>query len=253
MEGMKYFYELFEALPRGGPGDGESTRKALGNIEQLAIKPLILDIGCGPGQQTIELARMTKGQIIAIDNHQPFLDKLVQEAKKEGLLDHIVAKNQSMLDMDFEDNTFDLIWSEGALYFMGFENGVRKCHQLLKKRGFLAVTEIVYLNNDPPSPLINYFDNEYPDIKPVKDKIEIILNTRFSMISHFTLPKNAWLKSFYLPMEKELNRLNQKYQGNKVALGIFKEMRNEISLYKKYSDYYGYEFFIMQKSDELIE
>ena len=249
MEGMKYFYELFEALPRGGPGDGESTRRAFGNIGKLPVKPLILDIGCGPGQQTIELARITKGQIIAIDNHQPFLDKLVHEANKKGLLDHIMAKNISMLEMDFGDNTFDLIWSEGALYFMGFENGLRKCHQLLKNEGFLAVTEIVYLVNDPPSTLVQYFDSEYPDIKPVKDNIDIILDTRFRMISHFTLPKNAWLNSFYLPMEKELNRLNKKYQGNKLALDVFEEMRNEISLYNKFSECYGYEFFIMQKPD----
>ena len=249
MKGMKYFYELFEALPRCGPGDGESTRRAFRNISDLPIKPLILDIGCGPGQQTIELARITKGQIIAIDNHQPFLDKLVQEANKKGLLDHIVAKNISMLEMDFEDNSFDLIWSEGALYLMGFENGLRKCHQLLKNEAYLAVTEIVYLVNDPPATLVSYFEKEYPDIKSVPDNIDIILDTRFRVISHFTLPENSWLNSFYLPMEKELNRLNKKYQGNKLALDVFEEMRNEISLYKKYSECYGYEFFIMQKSD----
>ena len=249
MESMQYFYELFEALPRGGPGDSESTRRAFANIGELPLNPLILDIGCGPGQQTIELARITKGQIIAIDNHQPFIGKLVQEATNEGLFNHIMAKNISMLEMDFEDNTFDLIWSEGALYFMGFENGLRKCHQLLKNEGFLAVTEIVYLVNNPPSPLVQYFENEYPDIKSVKDNIDIILNARFRMISHFTLPENSWLNSFYLPMEKELNRLDKKYQGNKLALDVFEEMRNEISLYRKYSKSYGYEFFIMQKSD----
>ena len=138
---------------------------------------------------------------------------------------------------------------KGPYILWGFENGLKKCHQLLKNQGFLAVTEIVYLVNDPPSPLVQYFDSEYPDIKPVKDKIDLILNTRSRMLFHFTLPKNAWLKSLYLPMEKELNRLDKKYINNKVALDILEEMRNEINIYKKYSDNYGYEFFIMQKSD----
>ena len=247
MEGMKYFYELFEALPRGGPGDSESTRKAFNSIRKLPNKPSILDIGCGPGQQTVELAKITKSKIVAIDNHQPFLDKLMKEAKENGLINNIVVRNLSMLDMDFEDKSFDLIWSEGALYFMGFENGLRKCRQLLKNSGFLAATEIVYLVNDPPAPLVQYFDEEYPDIKPVKDKIEIIQNARYRLISNFTLPESSWLNSFYLPMEKELDRLNDKYQGNEIALGIFEEMRNEIDLYKKYSGCYGYEFFVMQK------
>jgi len=247
MEGMKYFYELFEALPRGGPGDNESTRCAFNTIPKLSKQPLILDIGCGPGVQTIELAKLSNGKIIALDNHQAFLDKLMKKAKDEGLLDHIVPKNISMLDMDFEENTFDIIWSEGALYFMGFQNGLRRCHQLLKRDGYLAVTEIVYLVPNPPTPVIQYFEKEYPDIKLVKDRIELIQNEGFRLISNFTLPESSWLDSYYLPMEEELSRLNKKYQGNEIALGIFEEMKNEIIFYKKFSHFYGYEFFIMQR------
>jgi ubiquinone/menaquinone biosynthesis C-methylase UbiE len=247
MEGMEYFYELFEALPRCGPGDNKSTRRAFNTIPKLPEQPLILDIGCGPGVQTIELAKRSNGKIIALDNHQAFLDKLMQKAKDEELLDHIVPKNISMLDMDFEKNTFDIIWSEGALYFMGFQNGLRKCHQLLKSNGFLAVTEIVYLVDNPPAPLIQYFEKEYPDIKAVKDKMELIQNEGFHLISNFTLPESSWLDSFYLPMEEELARLKKKYQGNEIASGIFEEMKNEINLYKNFSAFYGYEFFIMQR------
>jgi ubiquinone/menaquinone biosynthesis C-methylase UbiE len=249
MDGMEYFYELFEALPRGGPGDNESTRRAFNIIPKLPGQLHILDIGCGHGVQTIVLAKISKGTIVALDNHQAFLNILMKKAKAEELLDHIVPKNKSMLDMDFEDNTFDIIWSEGALYFMRFQNGLRRCHQLLKIDGFLAVTEIVYLVNNPPAPLIQYFEKEYPDIKAVKDKIDIIQNERFRLISNFTLPESSWLDSFYLPMEEELTRLNKKYQGNEIALGIFEEMKNEIDLYKKFSDFYGYEFFIMQRTN----
>ena len=244
---MEYFYELFEALPRGGPGDNKSTRKAYNSIPIPPEQPLILDIGCGPGVQTIELAKCSKGNIVALDNHQAFLDKLVKNAKAEGLLDQIVPQNCSMLDMDFAENTFDIIWSEGALYFMGFRNGLRRCHQLLKKDGFLAVTEIVYLVSNPPSALKQYFEREYPDIQTVKDRLALIQNEGFHIISNFTLPESAWLDRFYLPMEEEINRLNKKYKGNEIALDMLVEMNAEINLYKEYSESYGYEFFIMQR------
>ena len=246
MDGMEYFYELFEALPRGGPGDNQSTRKAFNTIPHPPAQPLILDIGCGPGVQTIELAKCSKGKIIALDNHQAFLDTLIKKAKAEGLLDQIVPQNCSMLEMDFAENTFDIIWSEGALYFMGFQNGLRRCHQLLKNNGFLAVTEIAYLVSNPPPPLVQFFEREYPDIQTVKDRLALIQNEGFRLISHFTLPESSWLDSFYLPMEAEINRLNNKYQGNAIALSIFEEMENEINLYKECSEFYGYEFFIMQ-------
>ncbi|GAJ22276.1 unnamed protein product, partial [marine sediment metagenome] len=51
------------------------------------------------------------------------------------------------------------------------------------------------------------------------------------------------------PIEKELPLLNKKYQGNEIALGVFEEFRNEINFYNKYSEFYGYEFFVMQKNN----
>ena len=246
---MEYLYELCEALPRCGPGDNESTRRAFNVITRLPKHPFILDIGCGPGVQTIELARISTGRIIALDNHQAFLDKLMKTARDEGFAENIIPKNISMLDMHFDEDTFDIIWSEGALYFMGFQNGLRRCHHLLKNNGYLAVTELVYLVPNPPVSVTQYFENEYPDIKDLKGNIEFIKNGGFHLLSNFTLPESAWFDLYYLPIEKELSRLNKKYQGNKIALGVFDGFRNEIDFYKKYSEFYGYEFFIMQKVD----
>jgi SAM-dependent methyltransferase len=247
MEGLEYLYELCEALPRGGPGDNEFTRRAFSVIGKVPERPLILDIGCGQGMQTIELARISNGKIIALDNHQAFLDTLMERAKNEGLDEKIIPKNMSMLEMDFEENTFDIIWSEGALYFMGFQNGLRRCHQLLKDKGHLAVTELVYIADNPPEAVVGFFEDEYPDIDSIEGKVEIIQKEGFELITNFTLPESTWLDSYYLPIEKELPRLNKKYEGNETALGVFEGFRNEIDFYRKYSEFYGYEFFVMQK------
>ncbi len=247
MNEMKYFYELFESLPRGGPGDNDSTRKAFSMMKDLPSKPLILDLGCGPGMQTLELARNTDGPIIALDNHQPFLDRLQQNARKEGSDDRITPMNRSMLEMDFGEDTFDVIWSEGALYFMGFANGLRKCHHLLKENGYMAVTEAVYLRTDPPEPVVRFWDAEYPDIGHVESKIDDIGDVGFHLIEHFTLPASSWLNDYYEPMETSISRLKKKYTGNDVALGVFESAGCEIAFFREYSDYFGYEFFIIQK------
>ena len=248
MEGIEYVYELCEALPRCGPGDNEYTRRAFHAMHRPTEHPLILDIGCGTGAQTIELAKISNGKIIALDNHQAFLDKLMERAKSQGLEEKISPKNVSMLEMDFDAETFDVIWSEGALYCMGFQNGLKVCHTLLKSNGSFAVTELVYTASDPPEALTQYLINEYPDIKSVDQNIELIHEEGFALISHFTLPESAWLNPYYLPIEKELPRLNKKYQGNEIALSVFHGFKNEIDFYRNYSHYYGYEFFVMQKT-----
>jgi len=252
MEGIEYIYELCELLPRSGPGDNECTRRAFNSIPQHSMQhsshPFILDIGCGQGMQTVELARISDGKIIALDNHQGFLDLLMACARKEGLEKNIIPQNMSMLDMDFEEESFDIIWSEGALYCMGFQNGLKRCHQLLKDKGCLAVTELVYTAPDPPAEVLEYFEGEYPDIKTIEENIEIIKKEGFDLISNFRLPESAWLNNYYLPMERELPRLNKKYQGNGVALAVFEGFRNEVNFYRKYSKFYGYEFFVMQNN-----
>lgn len=85
MEGMEYFHELFRSLPRAGPGDNNSTQKAFSCLKSLPSEPFILDIGCGYGVQTLELARSSKGTIIALDNYQPFLDGLEKNAKNTSV------------------------------------------------------------------------------------------------------------------------------------------------------------------------
>jgi len=247
MDGIEYIFELCEALPRSGPGENEHTRRAYRTISNPPKHPFILDIGCGQGMQTIELAKISNGKIIALDIHQGFLDILMEMAKSEGLGDKIIPKNMSMLEMNFEENAFDIIWSEGALYFMGFQNGLKRCHELLKDYGHLAVTELVYIDPDPPDDVRKFFDDEYPDIQDIKSNIEAIQKKGFTLISNFTLPESAWLNEYYLPMEKELPRLKKKYQGNDTALAVFEGFRNEIDFYKKYYKFYGYEFFVMQK------
>jgi ubiquinone/menaquinone biosynthesis C-methylase UbiE len=108
------FYELFSDIPRQGPGSDEYTRKAYMSLPDLALQPNILDVGCGSGMQTLELARISTGTITALDNYQPFLDDLRRRAQSAGLDNKIDILNGSMFELPFARGTFDLIWSEGA-------------------------------------------------------------------------------------------------------------------------------------------
>ncbi|PYN11235.1 MAG: SAM-dependent methyltransferase [Candidatus Rokuibacteriota bacterium] len=158
----RLFWELHSGLPREGPGSDDSTREALRLVGRLPDEPRILDIGCGPGMQTLVLARETYGRIIAVDRHQPYLDELDRRAKRQWLSDRIHTINASMMALDLPDETFDLIWSEGAIYVMGFEQGLRAWKRLLKPGGAIAVTEVSWLGPPIPDDVRRFWTAAYP-------------------------------------------------------------------------------------------
>ena len=121
---MELFLEVTAGLPRQGPGSTAATLQALSMVAGLPRPPRILDVGCGPGAQTIDLARATGGSIVAMDLHQPFLHELAARAKEAGVTSHISPIRMSMFAMSFASQSFDLIWSEGAIYIRGFEAGL---------------------------------------------------------------------------------------------------------------------------------
>jgi ubiquinone/menaquinone biosynthesis C-methylase UbiE len=166
---MSIFFESHQDLPRAGPGDNSQTRKALSMLTDLPSRPRILDIGCGPGMQTIELARQTDGTITAIDNHAPFLKVLRQRSMEEGVSERINILQASMFELGFEKGSVDLIWSEGAIYIIGFEKGIQAWRPFLKKGGHIAVTELSWIKENPPAEVKSYWETGYPGMKSLED------------------------------------------------------------------------------------
>jgi len=246
---MNLFWEIHSGLPQEGPGDDNSTLKALALIPDLPSNPSILDIACGPGRQTIALAKQTGGQIIALDNHQPFLEDVEKRARLEGLSDSITLKRCLMADMDFDENSFDIIWSEGAIYIMGFRKGLEYWKRFVKPRGAVAVTEISWLADNPPDELRKFWHENYPAMKSIDENLKIIDDLGYSLLGHFTLPESSW-EDYYQPMEKRITGLRVKYAGNKEALKLLDDEQAEIDLYHKHHDAYGYVFYVMQKPNE---
>jgi ubiquinone/menaquinone biosynthesis C-methylase UbiE len=245
-EMAKVFWELHSGLPREGPGDNESTRRAYLMLQELPANPRILDIGCGPGMQTIELAKLSNGQIDALDNHQPFLEDLKRRAKKEGVREKINAVNGDMFALNYEDNSFDLIWCEGAIFIIGFEKGLREWRKLLTDKGYLVVSELPWLKPNPPEEIRRFMEEEYPAIKTIKENLEIARKCEYHIVSYFILPDKSWWTNYYTPMETKIASLKSKYREDEEAMNVLASHEQEIEMYRKYSDYYGYVFYILQ-------
>jgi ubiquinone/menaquinone biosynthesis C-methylase UbiE len=245
---MNIFFEIHKNLPREGPGCNECTQKAYSYLKELPSEPNILDIGCGPGAQTIELAKRTDGKIVALDSHVPFLEQLNHQAKREGVESKIKIIEGSMFDMPFDEETFDVIWSEGAIFIIGFKKGLREWRKFLKRDGYIVVSELSWLRNDPPKQLSQYWEAAFPEMKSIKANIDIIKNLGYEFISQFTVPESGWWDEYYTPMGKRTTELRKKYKNDIDAIKMLDETQLEIDMYQNYSDYYGNVFYVMRNS-----
>ena len=242
----KVFWEVHSDLPREGPGDNESTRKAYLMLKDLPEHPRILNIGCGPGMQTIELAKLSSGRVVALDNHEPFLEDLKWRAEEEGLNEKINAVNGDMFNLNFENNSFDLIWCEGAIYIIGFEKGLREWRNLLTDKGYLVVSELPWLRPNPPEEVRRFMEEVYPAIKTIEENLEIARKCGYRIVSYFILPEKSWWTNYYTPLEAKIASLKTKYRDDEEAMNVLASHELEIEMYRKYSEYYGYVFYIMQ-------
>ena len=242
---MEIFFEIHRDLPREAPGSEACTRRALAMIPALPEDPRILDIGCGPGAQTLVLARQTGGRVIALDTHQPFLDDLNRRAERAGLASRIHTQHGDMTALDFEEASFDVIWSEGAIYIMGFREGVQAWRRFLKPGGVLALTEAAWLVDDPPEEARRFWQAAYPAMKHAEENVAILQDAGYTLLGHFPLPESAWWDDYYTPVERRLAALREKYRDDPEALAVLDEEQGEIDLYRKFSSSYGYVFYIM--------
>lgn len=243
---MEIFWELHKDLNREGPGNEASTLRALALATGLPGQIQVLDLGCGPGAQTISLARAIKGRVTALDLHEPFLAQLRKRAEEESLSSRIDARKGDMAALEFAASSFDLIWSEGAIYNMGFEHGLDEWRRYLKPGGYIAVSELCWLRENPPEELAAYWAYDYPAMKDKAANLAIIDGLGYELAGHFTLPEECWRDEYYGPLGKRIATLRAAHSGDAEALSALELCQKEIDLYERYSAYYGYEFFVMR-------
>lgn len=245
MDSEALLYEFFEDLPFLGPGDDQWTRRAFQGLPQLPPQPRILDVGCGNGRQTLELARLSDGPVTAVDIHEPFLRHLEGRMIREGLGGRITPVCQSMTELDFPPGSFDLIWSEGAVYIAGFENALREWKPFLARPGFFVCTHLSWLKPDPPANLRSFFEAEC-SVVTVSENLTLAEQAGYRCLDHFLLDPQAWWDNYYLPMSAHFPAFLSQQRSSPGAKELVTELQQEIDLYRKYSDYYGYLFYILE-------
>jgi SAM-dependent methyltransferase len=247
-EYLQLLIDLHRSNPRQGPGGTAETDKAmmLAGLDRSRFLT-IADIGCGTGASTIQLARKLDAKITAVDLIPEFLEELQVRAHENQVAPAITTLNCAMDALPFDHEEFDVIWSEGAIYNIGFEAGVSAWRRFLKPGGILAVSELTWLSAERPAALQSHWEAEYPEVDLASAKINILERHGFSPEGYFYLPANCWLDNYYRPLQDGFASFLQRSGASSPAREIVEGEQVEIALYEKYRNYYSYGFYIARK------
>ena len=239
--------EFFSYMERQGPGSPEATLKALSFIDNLDEGSRIADLGCGTGGQTIVLAQHAPGYITGLDLFPGFIDIFNSNAARLGLWDRVKGVVGSMDDLPFGEGELDLIWSEGAIYNIGFERGLNEWRRYLKTGGYIAVSESSWLTEERPAEIHDYWMESYPEIDTIPNQVAKLQKAGYIPVATFILPENCWTEHYFAPKVAAGDMFLGKHAGNKAAEEFAAVQSHEEVLYGKYKEFYGYVFFIAKK------
>lgn len=203
------------------------TRKAYRLLPRME-GPRILDLGCSDGFDMLELARLSDGEIIGIDIDQPAIEKLQEKIKEANLSGRLSARVLSFKEIDYGEASFDILWSEGSIQFIGFEKGLKEWRRLLKPGGFLIIHAAPY---------------------EVKFDAALIESLGYEMFDQFDLPENTWWDEYYKPIEGYITKLPEEASKNPRILKIIAAKQSEIDIVKKNPAKYQSGYMILKKKD----
>ena len=245
MEDLSLLIDLHKRQQRQGPGSIETTARAFELAGLRDAAPLrIADIGCGTGAASVQLAQMLDAHVTAVDLLPEFIDVLKATVSREGLSGRVETLVASMDQLPFADGQFDVIWSEGAIYNMGFAEGVSQWRRLLRPGGVLVASEITWLSAQRPEAVQSYWQSAYPGIATEEEKCKILEDHGYAMIGTFTLPESCWMDHYYTPLQQSFDGFLARHAGDPQAALLVEGERAEIDLYKQYRDFYSYVMYV---------
>ncbi|MFT7130367.1 MAG: SAM-dependent methyltransferase [Gammaproteobacteria bacterium] len=240
---------FFNDLPRQGVGSTNSFLKAFSLLPEFKTGTQFIDIGCGTGGQTLDLLTHSSGFVTAVDSSQTSLDLLTKSAHERGFADRLDVLCEDITELEMFEQSFDVIWSEGAIYNVGLEDGLKSWRYLLKNDGYIVVNDCCWLTQSPSRETTTYWEESYPGMTNLLDTADCVIRAGYQLLESFVQPENDWWDNFYTPMEKKI-ALQRSYPIENFPEGyadFLAGMEAEIDLRRNYGEEYGYVFFILKK------
>jgi SAM-dependent methyltransferase len=249
MDELELLVDLHLHNERQGPGSAEDTRRALA---MTGLEPstdlVVADIGCGTGASAMVLAEELRAPVRAIDMLPPFVEAANARAHERGLGALVRAEVGQMEDLPLEPRSVDLLWSEGAIYNMGFTEGVRAWRDFLKPGGVIAVSDLTWTTSARPADIDAHWSAAYPGVATAAEKVRILEESGYAPLGFFFLPRSSW-EAYYGPIRAGLADFRARHEASDAADAIVAGEEQELRLFAERGTWFSYGFFVARRFD----
>jgi 2-polyprenyl-3-methyl-5-hydroxy-6-metoxy-1,4-benzoquinol methylase len=168
----KYWTDIYEVEDVDGAIYRQRRSVALSLAEKLAlpVEAPILEIGCGSGLTSVQLAR--EGYAIqAVDSVEAMIKSTRQHAEEAGVGDRVITSVRDVYDLGYPDNSFDLVLKIGvAPWLYSLDQAVREVVRVLRPGGYLITTADNWWR------LHHWLDPRYlPPLAPMRRRVRSVL------------------------------------------------------------------------------
>ena len=114
-------------------------------LPHLLSDMTLLDVGCGPGTVTVDLAeRLTQGSVVGVDASDDVLESARGLADAHGTK-NISFEHANAYELPFEDDSFDVVFAHQLLQHLSDPvAALREMRRVVKPGGFVAVRDADY-------------------------------------------------------------------------------------------------------------
>ena len=240
---MDDFFKIFRGQKRWGPGSNDITLKAL---QILNAEPAnILDIGSGPGSASLLLAQHTDANIVPLDNDPGSLEFLSKKAAESGYGQRIKPCCASMFDIPLAEQSFDLLWCEASVYVMGFVKALKEWRRLLSDDGYLVVSDLIWLTDDPAPEFREFWKNGYPDMTTLAERVRQAEENGYTVISHFEYGAEAW-NNYNQPLLERIAELEPEMPESRAIA----DLKTEIDIVSQNQGQFDYMMMVLKKASK---
>jgi ubiquinone/menaquinone biosynthesis C-methylase UbiE len=130
------------------PGGRRATQRLL---ERAAITPTdrVLDVGCGVATTAIQVASQYEANVTAVDISPSMLERARLNVARAGVADRVTVEQGDILNLDFSDDTFDVVIAEAVTMFVARTRAARELVRVCRPSGRVLATEFMW--RQPPS------------------------------------------------------------------------------------------------------